>query len=108
MKTHLFTALSGTIDKENGIIGGVSVVTMGVAEGHDMKIDATTLSQVKAAADQHASLQVKIDHWSGFEGIVGTLQNFSIEGDRLRADLHLLDNHPARARVLEMAEKMPG
>jgi len=107
MKTHLFTALNGTIDKENGIIRGVSVVSLGVAEGHDMKIDATTLSQVKTAADKAGSLQVKIDHWSGFDGIVGTLQNFSIDGDRLRADLHLLDNHPARARVIEMAERMP-
>lgn len=106
--THLFTAMSGSIDKENGVIHGVSVVSIGIAEGHDMQIDATTLEQVKAAAARAGSLQVKIDHWSGFDGIVGTLQNFGIESDRLRADLHLLDNHPARSRVLEMAEKMPG
>lgn len=108
MSNCLFTALGGTIDKERGIIKGVSVVTIGDAEGHGLKIDPVTLGQVKTAAEANASVQVKIDHWSGFEGIVGTLQGFSIDGDRLRADLHLLDNHPARARVLEMAEKMPG
>ncbi len=40
-------------------------------------------------------------------GIAGSLRAFRIDGDQLRADLHLLEPHPARERILEMAEKMP-
>jgi hypothetical protein len=71
-------------------------------------IDAQTLAEVKAAAETYTGgLKVKTDHYSGFNEIVGTLKNFTIDGDQLRADLHLLKNHEATARILEMAELMP-
>jgi hypothetical protein len=104
-----FSALAGEIDSASGIIRGVSVITAGEARGHGLLVDATTLQQVKDAAETYTGgLKVKTDHYSGFNEIVGTLKNFTIDGDQLRADLFLLKNHDATARILEMAELMPG
>jgi hypothetical protein len=96
------------VDRETGVIAGVSVISVGEAKGHAMFVDGTTLEQVKLAAESHADgVKVKTDHWSGFNGIVGVIKNFQIDGEKLRGDLHLLENHEAREKVLEMAEKMP-
>jgi hypothetical protein len=103
-----FALLDGTIDAQAATITGVSVITVGEAKGHGMLIDAQTLLQVKAAAETYSGgLKVKTDHYTGFNEIVGTLKNFVIDGDQLRADLYLLKNHDATPRILEMAELMP-
>lgn len=103
-----FAVLNGTIDAQNSVIAGVSVITVGEAKGHGMQIDDQTLIEVKAAAETYSGgLKVKTDHYSGFNEIVGTLKNFVIDGDQLRADLYLLKNHDATPRILEMAELMP-
>ena len=84
------------VDRETGVISGVSVISVGEAKGHGMFVDGTTLEQVKLSAEQHEDgVKVKTDHWSGFNGIVGVIKNFSIDGDKLRGDLHLLENHEA-------------
>lgn len=107
--TGLFAAITGSqVDSENGIIRGVSVITVGEAKGHGVFADKTTLSTVKAAADQFsAGVKVKINHRTGVEAIVGFLKNFRIEGDQLRADLHLLRTAPDFARILELAATIP-
>jgi hypothetical protein len=103
-----FAVLQGNIDAQAATISDVSVITVGEAKGHGMQIDAQTLTEVKAAAETYAGgLKVKTDHYTGFNEIVGTLKNFRIDGDQLRADLFLLKNHDATARILEMAELMP-
>lgn len=103
-----FALLDGTIDAQAATITGVSVITVGEAKGHGMLIDAQTLLQVKEAAETYSGgLKVKTDHYTGFDNIVGTLRNFVIDGDQLRADLYLLKNHDATPRILEMAELMP-
>ena len=103
-----FAVLQGQIDAQAATIADVSVITVGEAKGHGLQIDAQTLVEVKAAAETYAGgLKVKTDHYSGFNEIVGTLKNFRIDGDQLRADLFLLKNHDATARILEMAELMP-
>jgi hypothetical protein len=103
-----FAVLQGQIDAQAATISDVSVITVGEAKGHGMQIDAQTLTEVKAAAETYAGgLKVKTDHYTGFNEIVGTLKNFRIDGDQLRADLFLLKNHDATARILEMAELMP-
>jgi len=108
MTTTDFAALAGQIDAQSATISGVSVITIGEARGHGMQIDARTLAEVKAAAETYAGgLKVKTDHYTGFNEIVGTLKNFTIDGDQLRADLYLLKNHDATPRILEMAELMP-
>jgi hypothetical protein len=106
-KTDL-AVLNGTIDAQKAVIAGVSVITVGEAKGHGMLIDEQTLLQVKEAAESYiGGLKVKTDHYTGFDNIVGTLKNFVIDGEQLRADLYLLKNHDATARILEMAELMP-
>ena len=103
-----FAVLQGQIDAQAATITDVSVITVGEAKGHGMQIDAQTLVEVKAAAETYTGgLKVKTDHYTGFNEIVGTLKNFRIDGDQLRADLFLLKNHDATARILEMAELMP-
>jgi hypothetical protein len=103
-----FAVLQGQIDAQAATISDVSVITVGEAKGHGLQIDAQTLVEVKAAAETYAGgLKVKTDHYTGFNEIVGTLKNFRIDGDQLRADLFLLKNHDATARILEMAELMP-
>ena len=119
-----FRALA-SIDAAAGIIRGVSVITEGEAKGHGMLIDAATLAQVKQCAETYAGgLKVKISTQRGHLGdvaeIVGFLTNFRIEwgkeramGDpqgqvqKLLADLHLLENSPHRAFIMELAEKVP-
>jgi hypothetical protein len=104
-----FAAVIGEIDLENAVIAGVSVITSGEAKGHGMLVDGETLQQVKSAAETYTGgLKVKTDHFSGFNQIVGALKNFVIDGDQLRADLHLLKAHDATPRILEMATIMPG
>ena len=106
-KTDL-AILTGDIDASAATIKNVSVITVGEARGHGMQIDEKTLLQVKAAAETYSGgLKVKTDHYTGFNEIVGALKNFTIDGDQLRADLFLLKNHDATARIIEMAELMP-
>lgn len=96
------------IDTAAGIIHGVSVVTMGEATGHGLLIDQKTLEQMRDTASAYAGgLKVKMNHGSDFQSIVGVLKGFVMDGNQLRADLHLLQNSKERDRVLEMAEKMP-
>jgi hypothetical protein len=106
-KTDL-AVLTGDIDAAAATIKNVSVITVGEARGHGMQIDEKTLLQVKAAAETYVGgLKVKTDHYTGFNEIVGALKNFTIDGEQLRADLFLLKNHDATARIIEMAELMP-
>lgn len=96
------------VDEIKGVVAGVAVITVGPALGHGVLVDATTLEQVKACAEQFAGgLKVKMDHYSAVSEIVGYLHGFRIDGDVLRADLYLLESAPARAYVLEIAQKIP-
>ena len=106
--TICFAATSGVIDAKQGIIRGVSLITEGPALGHGVMVDAKTLEQVKAAAEQYdGGLKVKLDHNSGAGDIVGFIDNLRIDGPKLLGDLHLLENSPHRAYILEIASKIP-
>lgn len=102
---------AGKIDRESGIIHGVSVITEGNAEGHNEVVDALTLQQVQKAAAQYAGgLKVVDRHTRSTDSVfstVGTLRNFRIEGTQLLADLHLLKSEANAPKLLEMAETMP-
>jgi hypothetical protein len=96
------------IDLRAGIIFGVSVITEGVAKGHGVLVDSTTLLQVKACAETFSNgLKVKMNHAGQVGDIVGSLRNFRVEGRSLRADLHLLKNTSHRAYLMEVAESIP-
>ncbi len=92
----------------SGILCGVAVITEGEAKGHGVFIDGKTLLSVKECANTHTDgVQVKSNHGTGFDSIVGVLKNFRIKGPKLLADLHLLKSHDDYNRIIEIAETMP-
>jgi hypothetical protein len=109
-KLTFFAAATGSrVDRESGVLRGVSVITEGEAKGHGMIVDGVTLEQVKACAETYVDgLRVKMDHYTGIDAMVGVLRDFQIDGLQLRADLHLIKSHDDFEKILEMAETMPG
>lgn len=105
----LFSA--GEIDSRAGVIYGVSVITEGEAKGHNEFVDAITIRQVKKCAEAFsAGLKVVDRHTKASDSVfstVGFLQNFRIDGDKLRADLHLLSTDENGDKLMEMAKKIP-
>lgn len=96
------------IDEVNAVIRGVSVITSGlIARGHDLEVDNITLQQMLSKAQEKGQVPVKVDHKSGAAAVCGFLTNFRIEGAKLKADWHLLESHPQKAQILEVARRMP-
>ena len=107
-KAKTFSVLQGQVDRESGVIRGVAVITKGPALGHGMFVDDLTLSQVMEQAKTYSGgLKVKLDHTTSASEIVGYLREFRIDGDMVRADLHLLRSSPRREYILELAETIP-
>lgn len=114
-----FSVLATTLDRVDsakGIIFGVSVITSGDAKGHrddngkQMLIDRKTLEQFFSVAKSHRDgIKVKFgkDHAAGVVDIVGTLRNFRLESDRVRADLCLLKSDTNFAKLMELSETAP-
>ena len=98
------------VDAEAGIIHGVCVMCLGQAKGHDVSIDEKSLTQFLALAQTHADgIKVKFgnDHKAGVEDTTGLLKNFKRDGDKIRADLHLLKTDPNFNKIVEMAKTLP-
>lgn len=107
-KATFFSVLQGRVDREANVIRGVAVITKGPALGHGMFVDDTTLQQVVEQAKTYAGgLKVKLDHTNSASEIVGYLREFRIDGESVRADLHLLRSSPRREYILELAETIP-
>lgn len=98
----------GAIDEEAGIIRGVSVITLGIARGHDLIIDEITLQQVVESAKAYENgVKVKVDHGSGVFSIVGSVKDLRVEGDRVKGDLYLLKTAENKQHILELARELP-
>lgn len=98
------------IDASAGVIYGVSVITKGDAKGHNMIVDDTTLKQVLSVAQSHkdgVKTKFGADHKAGISDVNGVLRNFRIEGDKVKADLHLLKADIHFAKLLELAQTAP-
>jgi hypothetical protein len=87
---------------------GISVITAGPALGHGMTIDAETLEQVVRAGNELGQIKVLSDHSSSVSNIIGYLENFSLDGGRVRADLTLLESHDGFAYFSELLSTLPG
>lgn len=109
---------SQSIDRAAGVIRGVAVMTAGLytdrqytadsGQALPLYADRTTLEQIMASAKTYGTgLKVKADHRSGVFATAGHLKNFRIEGDVLRADLHVLATEENRDKLFEMAENIP-
>ena len=114
--TALFSAIAGNqkIDTDAGIISGVSVITAGECAGKHAGtwIDQTTISALLSiSAGFKDGVKVKLSQSEEHDGsvgqIIGTLKAFRIDGDQLRADLHLLKSDENYGKILEMSAKMP-
>ena len=106
----------GKIDRDKGIISGVSVITMGDAKGHGIKVDKKTLESVfKVASEFSNGVKVKLrhrqsdEHQSVVEASAGVLKNFSIDGNKVRADFHVFNSlkKETKEMIYELAETIP-
>lgn len=80
-----------------GLISGVSIVAGGEAEGHGQWIDSEFLSQVAAAINASpGGVKSRFAHPSlsgdGLGTALGRARNAKVDGDRVIADLHLLES----------------
>jgi hypothetical protein len=90
------------------VIEGVSVISIGEAKGHGIYVDSQTLLEVKDCAESYrGGVKVNLDHGAGIKDIVGYCTNFRIEGDKLLADLNLLESSDMKDYVLEISTKLP-
>ena len=89
-------------------LGGVSILEVGEAKGHDLFVDKTSLETAfKLMSNAKNGIKVKINHGSGLESVVAFARNPRIEGDKLVADLRLLRNSPHYGLIKEMASEAP-
>lgn len=110
MKLTVFSTKfqSGEVDRDAGIIRGVSVITRGEAKGHGMFVDDKMLHQVADAINGKPNgLKTRMEHGVGAARLMGKMRNARVEGDRVKACWHLNNSSPYREQVLELAEEAP-
>ncbi len=106
------------VDRANGIIYGYSVLTKGLALGHNMTIDDTTLSQVVELGNKSPmGVKSRFDHPNASSTSMGTFlgrtKTFRKSGDRVLGDLHLSESAKDAPQgdiynyVLGLAQKDP-
>ncbi|NBU73091.1 MAG: hypothetical protein EBS53_16900, partial [Bacteroidetes bacterium] len=89
-------------------LGGVSILEIGEAKGHDLFVDMTSLERAMTLMDKAKNgIKVKMNHGSGLDAVVGFARNPRIEGNKLVADLRLLRNSPHYGLIKEMAAEAP-
>lgn len=104
----IFSGQTGIVDTTNCVIKGVSLITGDcVAEGHDLHVDSTTVSQLHALAKTKGKVPVNLDHGSGIKDMNGYVTNVRMDGAKMRGDWHLLKNHTETPLMLERATEMP-
>ena len=109
--------LETKVDKDIGSMLSVSLISIGLAKGHDLYVDSRSLETLLDQLDG-TRLPAYITHSGAiFEDRltreIGYFDNFNIEGDRLVGDFKAFESFrddDARTynRLFEMAEKMPG
>ena len=114
----VFSAPVASIDRERGIIRGVTICQAGPVKGHGGFIDKAFLLQiVEDASSKTAGIKARFGHPNMCSTALGTylgrFMNYSYSGTSVRADLHLDDTAKAtpsgdlHTYVLDMAEKNP-
>jgi hypothetical protein len=114
----VFSAPVASIDRERGIIRGVTICQVGPVKGHGGFIDKAFLLQiVEDASSKTAGIKARFGHPNMCSTALGTylgrFKNYSYSGTSVRADLHLDDTARStpsgdlHTYVLDMAEKNP-
>ena len=105
MKHHFSAELQPIgIDEKAGIIRGAVACQAGLeARGHGLITDRVLLNQLLMSAKAKGDkIPVHLDHKSGAAGCIGTAQNFRLDGDKLRCDLHFFRTHDKFQQTMEM------
>jgi len=87
-------------------LNSVSILTVGEAKGHNLLIDQTSLEQALAVALSMKRIKVTMGHGAEVSGILGYIDGFKIEGDRLMGDLTLFNTNEAQF-VQHLANVLP-
>ena len=87
------------LNRETGLLAGVSIITEGLAKGHGQLIDRTTIEQVKACLEKFkGGVKVKSDHWTGVGQIIAYVHSFRLDASgphaKVRGDLQLYKSRP--------------
>jgi hypothetical protein len=108
--TEFNTFGEGRIDRDKGLITGVSLITMGNAKGHNLVVDEKTLSQLAESLEntKPPGIKAKLNHRSGVEAVFGFINNIRVEGMKLVGDLNMLQQHKDYNQTMEQLETMPG
>ncbi|MDP2237007.1 MAG: hypothetical protein Q8J88_11285 [Bacteroidales bacterium] len=114
----VFNAPAGQIDRENGIIRGITISRIGLAKGHGGHIDKTFLLQiVELASTRPQGIKARFGHPNMCATALGTylgrFHNYAFTGNAVTADLHLDESAKSTPSgnlydyVFDMAEKNP-
>jgi hypothetical protein len=114
----IFSVPVHSIDRDTGLIRGVTIAQVGMAKGHGGYIDKTFLLQiVENAATKPAGIKARFGHPNMCSSAMGTylgrFNNYSYTGEQVKADLFLdqtsktTPNGDLFSYVLDMAEKNP-
>jgi len=80
-------------EQSTGLISGVAVITRGEALGHGVWIDREFLHQSAAAINLRDGVKSRFTHpglsGDGLGRYLGRVQNATVDGDVVRADLHI-------------------
>jgi hypothetical protein len=87
-------------------LSNVSILTVGEAKGHNLLIDQTSLEQALKVAQSMKRIKVTMGHGAEVSGILGYIDGFKIEGDRLMGDLTLFNTNEAQF-VQHLANVLP-
>jgi hypothetical protein len=101
------------VDRENNVIKGVSLVSLGEARGHKKFADQKTLEQVRDCAKKYKSgLRVMFNPNTfnhGDASLAGYIPSSSIvvQDGKVLGDLHVFDSYASKNYLYEMAENTP-
>jgi len=95
-------------EMESGDFGGVSILEIGEAKGHDLFVDKVSLEKAMEIMNKAPNgVKVKMNHGSGLDAVVGFAKNARIDGNKLVADLKLLKSSQHYGLIKEMADEAP-
>jgi len=95
-------------EMESNDFGGVSILEIGEAKGHDLFVDKVSLEKAMEIMNKAPNgVKVKMNHGSGLDAVVGFAKNARIDGNKLVADLRLLKNSQHYGLIKEMADEAP-
>jgi len=87
-------------------LSNVSILTIGEAKGHNLLIDQKSLEQALEVANSMKRIKVTMGHGAEVSGILGYIDGFRIEGERLMGDLTLFNTNEAQF-VQHLAQVLP-